>query len=373
MEKNYFLNLKKLVDFLCKRGIEDGVFSGISVAVLTESSGSETVITSFSGKNRFDKEGIKIDENFYFDLASLTKPLATSLILFSLFEEGLFDWQTMYADLVERKVPHDKKKINIGQLLSHSSGLLPYKPYFKDFDSSANRKEKIIDLILNDPLQYQPGSDCQYSDFGFILLGDLVEKLTGKRLDILFKEKIAVPLGLENDLFFTPLLKDYGQFEKKCLATEQCPWRRRMIHGEVHDEHCFLMGGVAGHAGLFGTAKGVMSACNNILKKWQGGKSNLPVSRDTLGFALKKRYLHKSWCMGFDTPAVKGYSSAGKYMSAQAVGHLGYPGTSFWIDPVHNCIMVILTNRVHPDRKNMKIKEFRPWFHEQVMKYIMPK
>ena len=373
MEKSYFLNLKNFLDFLCTRGIKSGVSSGMSAAIFTESGSMKTGVTSFSGKSRFDEDGIKIDETFYFDLASLTKPLSTTLILFSLFEEGLLDWQTIYADVIERKIPHEKRKINIGQLLSHSSGLLPYKPYFKcfkpDYNNKKRNKEKIIDLILTDPLKYKPGSDCQYSDFGFILLGDLIEQLTGKSLDILFMEKITKPLGLEKEIFFPSIIKNYGQFEKKCLATEQCLWRNRIVHGEIHDEHCFLMGGVAGHAGLFGTLKGVMAICESILKKWQGGRSKLPVSRDTFKFSLKKKYPDRSWCMGFDTPS-KGYTSAGKYMSEKAVGHLGYCGTSFWIDPFHKCIIVLLTNRVHPNRNNMKIKEFRPWFHEQVMKYM---
>ncbi len=367
------MTLKELVDFLCKKGVEDGVFSGVSTAILTQSNGLERVITSFSGQTRLDGEGIKIDENFYFDLASLTKPLSTSLMLFYLFEEGLFNWETRYADVVDRKIPYEKRKINIGQLLSHSSGLASYKPYFEDFrpfdNDTDQAKEKIINMILKDPLEYQPGSECKYSDFGFILLGDFLEKLTGKRLDILFMEKIIKPLGLENDLFFIPVAPKRGEFEKKCLATEQCKWRGRVIHGEVHDEHCFLMGGVAGHAGLFGTVKGVMTICQSILKKWQGGRNKLAVSRETLNYVLKKKYSDRSWCLGFDTPTI-GYTSAGKYMSKQAVGHLGYSGTSFWIDPVHNRIIVLLTNRIHLYRENMKIREFRPRFHEQVMEYM---
>ena len=372
MEEFYFLKLKKLVDSLCTKGVNNGVFPGVTSAVLTELNGFESVITAFSGKTRLDEKAIKINEKFYFDLASLTKPLSTSLILFSMFKEGLFDWKTMYTDITDRKIPIEKRKINIGQLLSHSSGLSSYKPYFKGFKPCYNdkAKEKIIDLILNDPLEYKPGSECQYSDLGFILLGDLLEQLTGKTLDTLFREKITKPLGLENDLFFIPLIKSNERLKKKCLATEQCRWRKRIIHGEVHDEHCFLMGGVAGHSGLFGTVKGVMVLCKNILKKWQGVENSLPVNKNIFNLVLQKNYPNRSWCMGFDTPS-SGYTSAGKYMSKQAVGHLGYSGTSFWIDPVYNCIIVLLTNRIHLHRENMKIREFRPWFHEQIIMYII--
>ncbi len=166
---------------------------------------------------------------------------------------------------------------------------------------------------------------------------------------------------------------DRDKIEKHNIAaTERCLWRDRIIQGEVHDEHCFLMGGVAGHAGLFGTLDGVLSLCTHIQKTWKGKKTGLPVDKRILDIALQRKYPDRTWCLGFDTPSTTGYTSAGKYLSKKSVGHLGYTGTSFWIDPEKYTILVLLTNRVHPSRENKKIKEFRPWFHDQVMNFLFP-
>jgi CubicO group peptidase (beta-lactamase class C family) len=129
------------------------------------------------------------------------------------------------------------------------------------------------------------------------------------------------------------------------------------------------MGEVAGHAGLFGTVKGVLSITEHILGQWQGIKKHPNIENNDLKKALERKYAERTWTCGFDTPSKKG-STSGSYFSPESVGHLGYTGTSFWIDPIEDIVVVLLTNRVHPTRENKKIREFRPLFHDTVMERV---
>ncbi len=368
-----FSTLEQHLYFLLQQGIKKGVFPGGAAAVFS-GRGRRRIqgITSY-GQTRLDEKGTRIEKTTFFDLASLTKPLATSLLTYCLIDQRTLDWNDRYITLNRRKIPSDKKNITVAHLLSHSAGLSAYRPYFELFrpDSEEENKGKLIDQILQDPLEYEIGEECRYSDLGFILLGDWVEQVSGRPLDILFTEQIADPLGLAEDLLYLPLSEKKNFSKEKFAATEHCRWRKRIVQGEVHDEHCFLMGGVAGHAGLFGTINGAGRLCCAILDKWQGrGETGLPISRDVLNQGLKRRYKGRTWCLGFDTPS-QGYTSAGKYLSRKSVGHLGYTGTSFWIDPQRDTVIVLLTNRVHPTRENKKIREFRPWFHDRIMEFLI--
>ncbi len=365
-----FSPLEQQLDFLLQQGIKKGVFPGGAAVVFSGQGRKRIQGIAASGRTRQDEMGGRIDKNTFFDLASLTKPLATTLLIYNLVEQGIIDWNYKYKDISKRKTPLDKENISVAHLLSHSSGLSAYRPYFELFkpESGEENKEKIISLILKDPLEYDTGVECRYSDLGFILLGDGIEQVTGQSLDILFTEWITKPLEISEELFFLPL-PEKKKLDIKCAATERCKWRNRIIQGEVHDEHCFLMDGVAGHAGLFGTINAVGQLCSSILEGWQGRKKLLPVGRNVLSEGLKKKYEDKTWCLGFDTPST-GYTSAGKFLSKKSIGHLGYSGTSFWIDPERDTGLVLLTNRVHPNRENTKIRQFRPWFHDRVMEFL---
>ncbi len=362
------------LDMLCHQGVQKKIFPGVAAAIVSGHGGRRFSVISTAGQTRVDGPGTGIEPDTFFDLASLTKPLATTLSILTLMEEDALTPDDRYADLSASTIPPDKQNITIAHLLSHSSGLAPYKPYFKHFspDGAQNAGKQLVQRIVQAPLEYATGTDCRYSDLGFILLGDLIKQISGRPLNYFFKKKITEPLGLSRDLFFLPpdVEKTFGQ--NQFAATERCGWRMRILQGEVHDEHCFLMGGVAGHAGLFGTIGGVLHLCTSILDSWQGGrKSNLPISDTTLRMALQRQYPTRTWCLGFDTPST-GYSSAGCYLARQSIGHLGYTGTSFWIDPAKETILILLTNRVHPSRENKKIREFRPWFHDRVMEFLFP-
>ena len=360
---------------LLGEGIRQGTFAGATAAVIHGSGQEQDLIMAAAGTTRLDDRGGTVRLETLFDLASLSKPLATALLLFDCMEQGLLTATTRYASLCCRPVPEEKREITIGQLLSHSSGLPAYHPYYTNFAPVPDpaSRDRILAAIEHEPLEYQPGNTCLYSDLGFLLLGDLLEKVTKTTLDVLFRRRIARPLGLEKEIFYMPLS---GQSpcdrDNRCAATEECPWRNRVLQGEVHDEHCFLLGGVSGHAGLFATIRGVAALCRAILNTWQGLTTALPVSPAFMARALRPYSAGQTWCLGFDTPSPAGYTSAGRRLSRASVGHLGYAGTSFWIDPNHKIIIVLLTNRVHPSRNNTKIRACRPWFHDRIMAYLFP-
>ncbi len=221
----------------------------------------------------------------------------------------------------------------------------------------------MIDAIFKENLIAAPGEKSCYSDIGFILLGFIVEKITGVSLAEAAKDLLYGPLGLSDDLFY-PSLQEKKNVDY--VSTEKCPWTGNMLSGKVHDENCRAIGGVAGHAGLFGTLHGVLSMCEQFLDQWKGRGEHPAYSNKQLQRILEP-VGNSGWTMGFDLVSESG-SSSGNFFTKESVGHLGFTGTSFWIDPVKECIIVLLTNRVHPTRENWKIKEFRPVFHDLLMR-----
>ncbi len=369
MEKSMDHQMDNSLTGLLDQGVKKSVFPGAAAAVSWGSGSSRKRSIAVAGikDNRYPDELIKKDT--FFDLASLTKALSTTLILYSLINEKKLRIDDTLQSLFDREITKEKQPITVRQLLSHSSGLISYKPYYHRFTSEIikENKELLLKRILNDKLEYEPETDCLYSDPGFILLGHIVELLTDKALHINFNERITIPLGLTKDIFYLPITGSTVN-TKMYAATEECPWRGRVMRAEVHDENCWIMDGVCGHAGLFGNVKGVLSLCETILDQWQGREKICSWS-GMLEQGLQKQYSNKTWCLGFDSPSVQG-SSGGIYISSKSVGHLGYAGTSFWIDPEKELVMVLLTNRVHPTRDNTKIRQFRPYFHDQIIKKL---
>ncbi|MDW7771419.1 MAG: serine hydrolase domain-containing protein [Desulfobulbaceae bacterium] len=371
MKNSAFFQLEKHLDSLFANALENGIFSGAAAAIFCREKGVEKRVIKTYGRTRKDASGEKITSRTFFDLASLTKPLCTALSVLNLIENKKLTWSSDLQSPLLYKNGLNLLPITIEQLLSHRSGLIDYKPFFRDFEAhySAKNKKRLIEKILREPLAGKPGIKCVYSDLGFIILGEIIEQLSEKKLDIYFKENISGLLQLETKLFFRPLPAKQENNGVDFAATELCPWRKRLLQGEVHDEHCWLMGGVAGHAGLFGTIEGVLQLTEHILKQWLD-RSKQPVFSNTLlQHALNKKFPGETWCLGFDRPSPGG-SSSGKYLSSRSVGHLGYTGTSFWIDPEKEIIMVLLSNRIHPTRKNEKIKQFRPLFHDTVIESL---
>jgi len=349
-----------------------GVFGGVSARVSVGKEKARSQAFFSGGLTRLDEEGVAVEEQTRFDLASLTKPLATTLLVLHLIELGKLDWEQAGLTLLDRVIPKEKQRITISQLLNHCSGLPAYRPYFEEYRPADPRLGPLglLNRILAEPLEYPPGSRCQYSDLGFILLGAIVEKISGQSLAEIFARTIADPLHLAADLCFLPQGQGLPWPRAMIAATEDCPWRHRILQGEVHDEHCWLMGGVAGHAGLFGTSGGVLRLGERILDCWQDRATHPAFANSLLQRMLTSKHPTDSWCLGFDTPS-PGKSSSGSYFSPRSVGHLGFTGTSLWIDPQRDIVVVLLTNRVHPSRDNIKIRQFRPFFHDALMQRIV--
>jgi CubicO group peptidase (beta-lactamase class C family) len=176
------------------------------------------------------------------------------------------------------------------------------------------------------------------------------------------------PLGLEN-LFFLPLKESEIRPGHACAATEDCPWRHKILEGEVHDDNAYVVGGVAGHAGLFGTARDIFGLLQHLLDTYTGKVASKVFQRETVQTFFECQQDQGRFALGFDTPTGL-ESSSGRYFSDHSVGHLGFTGTSFWMDLEEEVIVILLTNRVHPSRANEKIKDFRPMLHDTVMETL---
>jgi serine-type D-Ala-D-Ala carboxypeptidase len=302
-----------------------------------------------------------------FDLASLTKPLATALAVMLLVQQGGLGLEQDLAALLPGFARGDKAAVTISQLLSHSSGLPAYRPYYLELCDlpPAERRPRLRQLLAQEPLVYPPGERSLYSDLGFMLLEWIVETVSGRRLDRFVAEAVYGPLGIA-PLFFIGL--EHPPPQADYAATEQCPWRRRLIESQVHDENAYVLGGIAGHAGLFGTAAAVHGLLAELVSAYHGpGPAGLFQGSAVRRFFQRAPGTDKA--LGFDLPSATG-PSCGRFFPPGSVGHLGFTGTSFWIHPEQAISVILLTNRVHPSRDNIAIRRFRPLIHDAVMQTL---
>jgi serine-type D-Ala-D-Ala carboxypeptidase len=360
-----FETLKKRLKKSFEKFISDRVFPGAVVGISIFMNGIfKRNIFSYG---RVDESEILVDKNTFYDCASLTKPLVTILSLLALIEEKKIFWNQKLGSMLPFSVPGDKKDISLVHLMSHCSGLPAHRPYYQylmNIDPDLRKKE-VIRLILKENLLYSPGEENIYSDLGYILLGNIVEEKSGKRLDEYWRQKITNPLSIQNKLIFP---QDISPDNIIFAPTGYCSITKKKLSGVVHDDNCRILGGVSGHAGLFGTAEGILSICENILLGYYNLSKNRLLDNDNLKIVLKKRG-NSSWTPGFDTPSPTN-SSSGKYFSNTSVGHLGFTGTSFWIDIEKKIIIILLTNRVFFGVENERIKKVRPIIHDIIMEEI---
>ena len=265
----------------------------------------------------------------------------------------------------------EKAQIKIKHLLSHTSGLPDYRPYYKKLAelTMSYRKDALMDLIASEPLIYQTGEKELYSDLGFMILRQVVENISGKQLGEFVDETVYKLLASDTGrgLFFayTDLHLQPGIY----AATEFCPWRNKLLEGVVHDENAYVVGGVDGHAGLFGTARCIYNLLSTLLVAYHGFSSTHVFKRDLLEIFFRRQN-NTEKALGFDAPSLYN-SSCGDIFSKKSVGHLGFTGTSFWMDLERSVIVILLTNRIHPSRDNTKIKAFRPAIHNAIMKSLL--
>lgn len=353
----------KQVDSLMRYAISDKVFPG--AVLLVAKDGSIVFFEAYGYANIFSKR--KMTLNTIFDLASLTKPLATTLAVMSLIQQRKLGLEQTLESILPCFKKTDKGQIKIKSLLCHNSGLPGYREYYYKlsklpFDA---RRKALKSLLVKESMLYPIGKKALYSDLGFMILGWVVETVAGKRLDHYVSDEIYRPLGIDSDkgLFFADL--NSKPITGRFAATEICLWRNTLLEGVVHDENAYMMGGIAGHAGLFGSAGSLHILLSSLLSDFYGSPSINLFGKDLL-HTFFKHQKGTDKALGFETPSLAD-SSCGDYFSKRSVGHLGFTGTSFWMDIKRNIIVILLTNRVHPSRKNDKIKFFRPKVHNAVM------
>ena len=361
-------NLKRELEYIIEDGLKNNVFSGVCVSFSYLNNSLRECRSYSYGTTEKSGSHALVREKTYFDLASLTKPLVTTLSAAVLIEEGIIKLEDELSDCCDWQLPEDKKRIKISHLLSHSSGLPAHRAYYKKLHevSQHQKKGKLKNWILEEQLCFSPGTDTLYSDLGFILLGYIIEEKAGESLDVMWKKKVIAPLKLQKGLFFT---RNRSFDTRLCAVTEKCIWSGKMLCGVVHDDNCRAMGGVCGHAGLFGTAPAVLSLCEHIIEQFKGREEHPSYSSDLLRGLLTK-VGNLSWTYGFDTPTI-GNSSSGRFFSDESRGHLGFTGTSFWMDLEREVAIVLLTNRVHLSKDTIKIRGFRQLVHDTIMSNIL--
>ncbi len=347
------------IDSLMQHAVDDSVFPGAVLMVVQKALILHHQAYGSYGYGEFAK---KLDREAIFDLASVTKVVATTSAAIVLAGDGRLNLDCRVGDYIPEFRQGNKALITIRYLLTHSSGLPPYVRYFLENLSP----QEIVNRIFNEKLIYEPGTAYKYSDLGMIILGKIIEQISGTTLDRFCYQRIFHPLQMASTMFNPP-----ANLLSKIPPTEVDDWRDRIVHGVVHDENAFALGGVAGHAGLFSNAEDLAVFLQMILNggEYRNEKIfSLPVLRQ---FVQRQKIISKSTrALGWDTRSNKG-SSSGDYLSQSAFGHTGFTGTSLWIDPEKGLFIILLSNRVHPTRKNREIIKFRPALHNMVMKKLI--
>jgi beta-N-acetylhexosaminidase len=342
------------------RAVADRAFPG---GVLAVGYHDELIVHEF-GRQTYDAKSQAVNVDTIYDAASLTKPVVTTTLIAMQVEAGRIGLDLPVARFLpewnDGPNPDWRKTVTVRNLLTHSSGLPAHKDYFLMLHS----KREFIAAICREPLEYAPGTKTIYSDLGFILLGEILERATGKTVDQLAHEQIFTPLDMAGTMFNPPksLLSRIAPTENDTV------FRKRLVQGEVHDENAFAMDGVAGHAGLFTTAGDLAVFCQMLLNGGIYGHHRLLTRATISQFTAPQALAENTRTLGWMTPTPN--SSSGRYFSAHTFGHLGFTGTSIWIDPDRQLFVVLLTNRVYPTRENDKIAAVRPAVHDAVIESL---
>jgi CubicO group peptidase (beta-lactamase class C family) len=334
------------LDKIVKTAIEEAVAPGVTIAV-----GRNGHIAYMKGYGYIDWNqpgSPKADTNTLYDLASLTKVIATTTLAMILEENGQLDIsRTVVSYLPEFNSP-EKAQITVKQILTHSGGLEAGANIY----ATARGREQYLYQINARPLEYTPGSSMIYSDWDMIILQLVMERITGKTLDVLANEKIFKPLGMIDTQFQPPIT-----LRPRIAPTQVDEARGGLLWGTVHDENAWAMGGVAGHAGLFSTAKDLALFSMMILNGGEGANGVRIVKPATIARWTARQGKESTRALGWDSP--EGGSSAGQFFSPWSFGHTGFTGTSIWIDPEKDLFVVVLTNRVNPTRSNTRHVQLR--------------
>jgi beta-glucosidase-like glycosyl hydrolase/CubicO group peptidase (beta-lactamase class C family) len=346
-----------------EKAIDDRVFPGATLAVGFR---GKLSVHAF-GKQKYDAKSPAVNADTMYDIASLTKVVVTTTLVEKLVE-GDFPSPLNLDASIERYLPEWWKgpqpewrhKVTVRNLMTHTSGLPPFKEYWR----TSTSKQETLGRIFTEPLEYEPGTKVVYSDLGIILMAEIIQRLTGKPLDVLANENIFGPLGMKHSMYNPP----------KTIWPEIAPTefdsqlRHRLVQGEVHDENAFAIGGVSGHAGVFSTSPDLAVFCQMLLNGGVYAHQRILKRATIAEFTVPQPLAQNTRTLGWVVPTEGG--SSGHYFSSHSYGHTGFTGTTIWLDPDRQLFVVLLTNRVHPTRENHKIGEVRPAVHDAVMKAL---
>lgn len=348
-----------------EEGIAARAFPGAAAGALSRGS-----VVALKGVGRFtyDAGSPAVTAGTIYDLASVTKAIATTTAAMILHERGLLDVDApvaKYAPEFGGGGDGRRAEVTLRMLLAHSSGLPAYVKLFQSVEevrpaasphqTDGASRAAMVQAAMRTPLEAAPGTRAEYSDIGFIVLGEVLERIANEPLDRFCRREIFARLGMTRTFFNPP-----QELRSSIPPTEHDTWyRNRVIQGEVQDENAWAMGGVAGHAGLFAPAGDVLRFAQCMI----GGGAPL-VRSETLARFTRRESSGTSRALGWDTPSEP--SQSGRHFGPRSFGHLGYAGTSLWIDPDQQLAVVLLTNRTWPDRGSQAIKRVRPEFHDAV-------
>lgn len=353
-------------------GLREGVFPG-AVAGIWSRRDPDVLHFGWGGERRSRLKGLSsqpMERDTIFDLASVTKVFGTGALAMALIDRGWITWDTPVGSIL---ADFRYEGITLRELAGHTSGLPAWLPFHERMREAFQtdeleriavdeRQSVMRELVCAVDLERAPRTKAVYSDVGFLLLGFCLEEVTGLPLDRAVERLLWKPMELSDGIsrgpFFVRTVEPaFRGRDESVAATEDCPWRRAVLQGQVHDDNCWAMGGYSGHAGAFGDARSLLRFGRKLLDgAFSPATTGEAWSRLTVPEGCERT-------PGWDTPS--GDSPAlGKIFSARSVGHLGYTGTSLWIDPENQVVVTLLTNRVHPSRENALIKPFRGRFHE---------
>jgi CubicO group peptidase (beta-lactamase class C family) len=326
-------------------------------AALLACRSGNVVLEACAGTHTYDPGSIPVSTETIYDLASLTKVMVTTPLCMKLVEAGKLRLDDAVISVIPEFTGDEGRpqRVTFSHLLAHSSGLPAHRKYYEH----AHHADQVLHQVFATPLEADPGTRAEYSDIGFILLGVAIERLMGAKLDQLAQREIFAPLGMSCS--YGPLT----HVHHVPPTLEAVDFRNHRIYGQVNDENAWVMGGVVGHAGVFGTARDVDTFAQMMLRR------GAPLFRPETVQMFTTRESSPSGTsrtLGWDTPSQP--SQSGKYLSPHSYGHLGYTGTSLWIDPERELAITLLTNRTYPDNTMQKIKHYRPLIHDAVIESL---
>jgi CubicO group peptidase (beta-lactamase class C family) len=344
--------------------IAAGAFPGCAFGVLAE---GKVLLQDARGRFTYEQDSSLVTSGTVFDLASVSKVIATTAIAMLLYQRGQLDLDERLGTLLPeflagRPADDPARAVTLRHLLAHNSGLPAYVEFFK----TAKTPEELLSACMKLSLEAEPGQRGEYSDPGFILLGKALQACMGEPIDVFAQRDIFNSLGM-NATGYGP----YPELRAAIPPTEEdLAFRHRRIQGEVQDENAWLLEGVAGHAGLFSNVPDVLRFAAEVLKSSVNDSEIKHLFRASTIDVFEKRQgqADSSRALGWDTPSEN--SSSGQYFSPRSIGHLGYSGCSLWIDLDAKVAVVLLTNRTWPDRKSQLIRQVRPAFHDAVRRAL---